>query len=83
MMTVILQMSLLSMAGIRPRRIDINLALIGMMFIACRLSWFVMELLAQICVTTDAMLDFLMPPSAMIAVLCGEACDCLKALLSF
>jgi len=36
--TVILQMLLLSRAGIRLRRIDINSASIGIMFIACRLS---------------------------------------------
>ena len=41
------------------------------------------ELLAQICATANATLDFLMPLLAIIAMLCGEACDCLKALLSF
>ena len=40
------------------------------------------ELSAQMCATADATLDFLTPPSAMIVTLCGEACDCLKALLS-
>jgi len=36
--TVMSQVLLLSRAGMRPRHIDISLASIGVMFIACRLS---------------------------------------------
>ena len=36
--TVISQILLLFRAGMRPRRMDINSASIGIMFIACRLS---------------------------------------------
>jgi len=76
-------MSLLFRAEVRLRRMDISSASISVMFMACRLSWFVIELLAQMCTATDATFDFLMPLSVMTAILCGEACDCLKALLSF
>ena len=62
---------------------DISLASISVMFMACRLSWFVIELLAQMCATTDATFDFLTLLSTMTAILCGEAYDCLKTLLSF
>ena len=81
--TVMSQVLGLSRAGMRPMHMDINSASIGVMFIACRLSWFVTELSAQMYATANAILDFLTPPSAMMAMLYREACDCLKALLSF
>jgi len=42
-----------------------------------------MELSAQILATAEAMLDLLIPPSAMMAMPCIEFCDCLKAWLRF
>ena len=69
MMTRIWCLSLLSIAGMRPMRIDISSASMGVMFMVWARCWLVTELSDQAWATADAMLDFLTPPSAMMAVI--------------
>jgi len=71
------------MAGIRPKRIAMSSASIEVMFIELTCKHRMMELSDQMCVTAVATCDFLMPPSAMMAMLWGAVWDDPKAWSRF
>ena len=60
-----------SMAGIRPKRIAMSSASIEVTFIELACKHWMMRFSDQMCITAVATCDFLMPLSAMMAMLWG------------
>ena len=77
-MTMMLWMFSSSMADIRPRRIAMSSASIEVTFIELACRHRMMELSVQMCATAMATCDFLMPLSAIMAMLWGDIWDNLK-----
>ena len=67
------------MVGIRPKRIAMSLASIEVTFIKLACKHWMMEFSDQMCATAVTTCDFLMPPSATMAMLWGAVWDDLKA----
>jgi len=59
------------MAGIRPKRIAMSSASIEVTFIELACKHWMMRFSDQMCITAVATCDFLMPLSAMMAMLWG------------
>ena len=78
-MTMMLWTFSSSMAGIRPKCIAMSSASIEVTFIELACKCWTMELSDQMYVTAVATCNFLMPPSAMMAMLWGAVWDDLKA----
>ena len=80
-MTVISWMLSIAIAGMRPVRIAMSSTSIDVTFMEWTCSYLITELSTQMCATAVATWDFLMPSSAMIAVLSWFTWDDLKARL--
>jgi len=68
-MTIISWTLSISIAGVRPVQMAMSSASIDMMFKKWTCSCLMTELLAQMCATAVVIWDFLMPPSAITAIL--------------
>ena len=77
-MTVMLWMSSISIVGTSPVRIAMSSASRGVIFIEWTFNDLMIWLLDQMCAIAVATWDFLIPPSAIIAVLLLLICDDLK-----
>ena len=72
-----------SMADIRPKRMAMSSALIEVTFIELACRCWMREFSDHMCVTAVATCDFLIPPSATMAMLWEAVWDDLKAWLRF